>query len=100
MSPRTDLVTVFLPITGYGAMVVDAEVTVRPNLDQACPGNVDGITAEVWIQDRNDDRVRCSDADATTILARVKAEQPDVWREITEMAEFNFKDGATPARAA
>lgn len=92
MTDRSDLVSVYLPITAYGVSVTDALVNIRPVTDEVFPF---GISADVWIEDKNLDEHPCSTADGDAILARIRMEQPLVWAEIEAQAESNHLEGAS-----
>lgn len=100
-SARTDLVTIYLPSPAFGAdAVFEAEFNLRPMPDQACPGNVAGIVADVFVETLNGERQLSADQ-GQAILRRIKDELPwSVWDEIAAQAEANHLDGAAPARAA
>lgn len=98
MSPRTDLVSFELATEVFGALIL-VEASVRPAIDQACPGNIDGIVGDVFIEG-HDKEYACSTADSLAILRRVKVEEEGIWAEIAAKAEENHLEGATPARAA
>lgn len=91
MSPRSEIVNTELPVEVYGAIMM-AEISIRPTCDESCPGNVSGIVADVSVEGAF--KVHpCSDENTIAILKRIKAEQPEVWREIEAKAEENHLEG-------
>lgn len=98
---RTDLVTVYLPTPVFGVdAVFEAEINIRPLPDQACPGNVAGIVADVFVEALHGERQLSADQ-GQAVLRRIKDELPwAVWAEIVAKADENHLDGAAPARAA
>ena len=92
ISNRTDLVTVYLPMAAFGVEhAAEVEINIRPTLDESCPGNIDGIVADAWIEPLVGEALKASDPDA--ILLRIKAEQPLTWEEIELKAVENFREG-------
>jgi hypothetical protein len=83
-------VTAYLPIFEQGHKVAELTVTVRANYDQTF---ADDLAADVFFDDEDGKRHGFIDARAVEILAEIKKHQPEVWREIKEMAEANHLEG-------
>lgn len=88
-------VTAFLPLYESGHVVAEMTVTIRAAYDGAF-GNP-YAASEVSFEDVSGKRHAFSDQRAAEVLAQIRRDQPEVWREIEEVAEADHLEGCDEA---
>ncbi len=81
------IVTAHIPLRERDIVVGDLEIRIRPIHDEAF---TDDLACDVFFIGADDRQHAFSDLRAREILAELKREHPDTWREIREAAEENY----------
>ena len=82
------MVTAHIPLRERDIVVGDLEIRIRPIHDEAF---ADDIACDVFFIGVDDKQHAFTDLRACEILAELKRDHPDAWREIREAAEENYR---------
>lgn len=82
------VVTAHIPLRERDIVVGDLEVRIRPIHDEAF---ADDLACDVFFIGADDKQHAFTDPRAREILAEIKRDYPDTWREIREAAEDNYR---------
>ena len=82
------MVTAHIPLRERDIVVGDLEIRIRPIHDEAF---ADDLACDVFFIGADEKQHAFTDLRAQEILAEIKRDYPDTWREIREAAEDNYK---------
>ena len=82
------MITAHIPLRERDIVVGDLEIRIRPIHDEAF---ADDLACDVFFIGADEKQHAFTDLRAQEILAEIKRDYPDTWREIREAAEDNYK---------
>lgn len=82
------MVTAHIPLRERDIVVGDLEVRIRPIHDEAFP---DDMACDVFFIGVDEKTYAFTDPRAREVLAEIRRDFPDTWREIRQAAEENFR---------
>lgn len=82
------VVTAYIPLRERDIVVGDLEVRIRPIHDETF---ADDLACDVFFIGSDEKQHAFTDLRAREVLAEIKRDLPDTWREIREAAEDNYR---------
>ena len=82
------MVTAHIPLRERDIVVGDLEIRIRPIHDEAFAND---LACDVFFIGTDEKQHAFTDWRALEVLAEIKRDYPDTWREIREAAEDNYK---------
>lgn len=83
------MITAHIPLRERDIVVGDLEIHIRPIHDETFP---DDMACDVFFIDVAEKAHAFTDHRAREVLAEIKRDHPDTWREIREAAEDNYRE--------
>lgn len=82
------MITAHIPLRERDIVVGDLEIRIRPIHDETFP---DDMACDVFFMGADERTHAFTDHRAREVLAEIKRDHPDTWREIREAATDNYQ---------